>query len=205
MGGRQGERREQILQTLAEMLEAPEGEKITTAALAARLSVSEAALYRHFASKAQMFEGLIGFVEETLFTRINLITQQETSGLGQTQAVLQLLLGFAQRNRGMTRVLAGGALVHEHERLRVRVNQIHDRLETTLRQALRVAVSGAELPVDLDINAAAALLLAYVEGRWQQFARSGFKREPTAQWAGQWQVLATGLRLTSADSPTVAG
>ncbi len=197
MGGRQGERREQILQTLAEMLEAPEGEKITTAALAARLAVSEAALYRHFASKAQMFEGLIGFVEETLFTRINVIVQQDQSGLHQAAAIVQLLLGFAQRNRGMTRVLAGHALVHEHERLRTRVNQIHDRLEATLRQCVRLAITAGELPTELDSNAAAALLLAWVEGRWQQFSRSQFRREPTANWDMQWQVLLTGLRLAT--------
>jgi TetR/AcrR family transcriptional regulator len=197
MGGRQGERREQILQALAEMLEAPAGEKVTTAALAAKLDVSEAALYRHFASKAQMFEGLIGFVEETLFTRINVITQQEPDGLRQAQQVLQLLLGFAQRNRGMTRVLAGDALVHEHERLRARVNQIHDRIEATLRQSLRLASSNQTLPPDLDAGAAAALLLAWVEGRWQQFARSGFKREPTEHWQKQWQLLAAGLQLAA--------
>jgi TetR/AcrR family transcriptional regulator len=201
MGGRQGERREQILQALAEMLEAPGGERITTAALAARLEVSEAALYRHFASKAQMFEGLIGFVEETLFTRINMIAQQETDGLLQVQQIVQLLLGFAHRNRGMTRVLAGDALVHEHERLRARVNQIHDRIETTLRQSLRLAVSAQLLPVDLEVNAAAALLLAWVEGRWQQFARSGFRRDPTEHWQTQWQLMAAGLRLAS---PTTA-
>lgn len=197
MGGRQGERREQILQALAEMLEAPGGERITTAALAARLEVSEAALYRHFASKAQMFEGLIGFVEETLFSRINLITQQEADGLRQAQQVVQLLLGFAHRNRGMTRVLAGDALVHEHERLRARVNQIHDRIEATLRQSLRLAVSAHGLPADLDTAAAAALLLAWVEGRWQQFARSGFRRDPTEHWQLQWQLLSAGLRLAT--------
>jgi TetR/AcrR family transcriptional regulator len=114
--------------------------------------------------------------------------------------VIQLLLGFAQRNRGMTRVLAGDALVHEHERLRARVNQIHDRIETTLRQSLRVAVGGNELPVDLDTNSAAGLLLSWVEGRWQQFARSGFRRDPTTQWSVQWSVLATGLRLAPAEA-----
>ncbi|MDE3011107.1 MAG: nucleoid occlusion factor SlmA [Pseudomonadota bacterium] len=195
MGGRQGERREQILQALAEMLEAPGGEKVTTAALAARLEVSEAALYRHFASKAQMFEGLIGFVEETLFTRINLIAQQEPDGLLQVHQVIQLLLGFAHRNRGMTRVLAGDALVHEHERLRARVNQIHDRIEATLRQSLRLAVGAHGLPGDLDVAAAAALLLAWVEGRWQQFARSGFRRDPTEHWQTQWQLLCAGLKM----------
>lgn len=195
MGGKQGERREQILQALAEMLEAPTSGKITTAALAARLQVSEAALYRHFASKAQMFEGLLGFIEETLFTRINLITQQEGGGLAQVEGIVQLLLVFAQRNRGMTRVLAGEALVHEHERLTARVNQIHDRIESTLRQCLRLAASGSEVPAGLDTTAAAHLVLAWVEGRWQQFARSDFRREPTLHWAEHWKVLATGLRL----------
>lgn len=197
MGGRQGERREQILQTLAEMLEAPSAEKITTANLAARLAVSEAALYRHFASKAQMFEGLITFIEETLFSRINLICQQEPSGIAQVAAVVQLLLMFAQRNRGMTRVLAGDALVHEHERLRARVNQIHDRLEATLRQSLRLAGTEQDLPSGHDPAVAAALLIAWVEGRWQQFTRSGFRREPIAHWESQWNILVTGLRLAT--------
>lgn len=197
MGGKQGERREQILQALAEMLESPEGEKITTAALAARIGVSEAALYRHFASKAQMFEGLLAFIEETLFTRINLIVQQDDNGLAQITATIQLLLAFAQRNRGMTRVLTGDALVHEHERLRVRVNQIHDRLETTLRQSLRLAISDAELPASHDSAASAALLLAWVEGRWRQFVRSGFKRDPVAQWNMHWQTIEAGIKQTA--------
>lgn len=178
MAGKSGERKNQILQTLAEMLERPQAEKITTAALAAKLDVSEAALYRHFASKAQMFEGLIEFIEQTLFSRINKITAEEAEGLRQLDAILALLLGFAQKNPGMTRVLIGDALVNENERLQTRINQLHDRIEATLRQALRVAVTQQEGPTELDANARANLLLAFVVGRWHQFAKSGFKRSP---------------------------
>ena len=137
--GKRGDRKLQILQTLARMLEQPAAEKITTASLAANLEVSEAALYRHFASKAQMFEGLIEFIEETLFGLINKITTEEKSGLKQLESVTAMLLGFAQKNRGMTRVLIGDALVHENERLQHRINQLHDRVEATLKQALRFA------------------------------------------------------------------
>jgi TetR/AcrR family transcriptional regulator len=178
MAGKSGERKNQILQTLAEMLEKPQAEKITTAALAARLDVSEAALYRHFASKAQMFEGLIEFIEQTLFGLINKITSEEPDGLRQLDAILSLLLGFAQKNPGMTRVLIGDALVHENERLQTRINQLHDRIEATLRQALRIAVTQQEAPAELDTNAMANLLLAFAVGRWHQFAKSGFKRSP---------------------------
>ena len=134
-----GERKLQILQTVAEMLEQPKGEKITTAALAARLDLSEAALYRHFASKAQMFEGLIEFIEQTVFGLVNKIATEEQDGLKQVEGILALLLGFAQKNRGMTRVLIGDALVNEDERLQQRINQFLDRIETTLKQALRIA------------------------------------------------------------------
>mgnify|MGYP001599004174 FL=1 len=178
MAGKSGERKNQILQVLAEMLEKPQAEKITTAALAAKLDVSEAALYRHFASKAQMFEGLIEFIEQTLFSLINKITSEETDGLRQLDATISLLLGFAQKNPGMTRVLIGDALVHENERLQTRINQLHDRIEATLRQALRIAVTQQEAPAELDANATANLLLAFVVGRWHQFAKSGFKRSP---------------------------
>ena len=136
-----GERKLQILQTVAEMLEQPKSEKITTAALAAKLDISEAALYRHFASKAQMFEGLIEFIEQTIFGLVTKITVEESSGMKQAEAVLALLLGFAQKNRGMTRVLIGDALVNEDERLQQRINQFLDRIETTLKQSLRIAVS----------------------------------------------------------------
>lgn len=173
-----GERKERILQALAEMLERPQPERITTAALAARLDVSEAALYRHFASKAQMFEGLIDFIERTLFGFVNRITLEETDGLRQIEAILTLCLGFAAKNPGMTRVLIGDALVHENERLQARINRLLDRLEATLRQCLRVAAAQGSQGAEQDAAAAANLLLAYILGRWQMFAKSGFERSP---------------------------
>ncbi len=189
MAAKPGERKLQILQVLAQMLEAPQGEKITTAALAARLDVSEAALYRHFASKAQMFEGLIEFIEQTLFGLINKITVEERSGVKQAEAILSLLLGFAQMNRGMTRVLIGDALVHENDRLQTRINQLHDRLESTLKQSLRIAVSQNEIPAEAETAAQANVLMCYVVGRWHQFAKSGFKRDPKEFWSVQWPRL----------------
>ncbi len=145
MASKPGERKLQILQTVAQMLEQPKGEKITTAALAARLELSEAALYRHFASKAQMFEGLIEFIEQTVFGLINKITQEEKSGVNQVEEIVSLLLGFAQKNRGMTRVLIGDALVNEDERLQQRINQLLDRIEATLKQSLRMAATQGEM------------------------------------------------------------
>lgn len=174
-----GARRLQILQTLASMLEDPRGEKVTTAALAAKLDVSEAALYRHFASKAQMFEGLIEFIETTMFGLINDISGKENSGLRQTRRIVQMLLEFAQTNRGMTRVLIGDALVNENDRLQDRMNQMLERIEASLRQSLRVAVSQGEMQADLDTGARAALAIAYVLGRWHRFAKSGFRKQPT--------------------------
>lgn len=185
MAAKPGERKLQILQTLAEMLQQPRGEKITTAALAARLGVSEAALYRHFASKAQMFEGLIEFIEQTLFGLINKITGEEQSGVQQAEAIVALLLGFAQKNPGMTRVLIGDALVNEDERLQNRVNQLHDRLEATLRQSLKIAVGQDELPAEVDSAVQGNKLFCLVVGRWHQFAKSGFRRPPMAQWEEQ--------------------
>jgi TetR/AcrR family transcriptional regulator len=189
MAAKTGERKLQILQTLAQMLEKPSAEKITTAALAAKLDVSEAALYRHFASKAQMFEGLIAFIEETIFGLVTKISGEHTSGLAQTEAVLSMLLGFAKKNQGMTRVLIGDALVNENERLQLRINQLHDRLEATLKQSLRFAVTQKEIPEDVDAAAHANLLLSYVVGRWHQYAKSGFKRDPMEFWAAQWKQL----------------
>jgi TetR/AcrR family transcriptional regulator len=174
-----GARRLQILQTLASMLEDPRGEKVTTAALAAKLEVSEAALYRHFASKAQMFEGLIEFIETSIFGLINDISSMEQSGRRQTRRIVQMLLEFAQTNRGMTRVLIGDALVNENDRLQDRMNQLLDRIEASLRQSLRVSVTQGEMPADLDTGARAALALAYVVGRWHRFAKSGFRKQPT--------------------------
>ena len=182
-----GERKAQILQTLAGMLEDPKGERITTALLAARLDVSEAALYRHFASKAQMFEGLIEFIEQTLFTLVNKIQTEEKDALKQVEATVTTLLGFSQKNPGMTRVLIGDALVNEDERLQARMNQLYDRIEAALRQALRIAQAGGDWPGDP--NAEANVLLAYVLGRWQLFAKSGFKRAPQEGWEAQRKFL----------------
>jgi len=184
-----GERKLQILQAVAGMLEQPKGEKITTAALAARLELSEAALYRHFASKAQMFEGLIEFIEQTVFGLINKITQEEKSGVKQIEATVAMLLNFAQKNSGMTRVLIGDALVNEDERLQQRVNQLLDRIEATLKQSLRMAATQGEMGAAVDVGAHANLLVCYVIGRWTQFAKSGFTREPMALWPAQLAIL----------------
>lgn len=189
MASKPGERRLQILQTLAGMLESPRGEKITTAALAARLECSEAALYRHFASKAQMYDGLIEFIEQSLFGVINRIAADENDGLRQVEATLGLLLNFAQKNRGMTRVLIGDALVHENDRLQQRINALLDKVEAALKQALRVAATQGGLAADADFAALANLLRCYVVGRWEQYARSGFSREPLAHWPQQWPML----------------
>jgi TetR/AcrR family transcriptional regulator len=184
-----GTRRLQILQTLASMLEDPRGEKVTTAALAAKLDVSEAALYRHFASKAQMFEGLIEFIETTIFGLINDISTKEHSGLRQARRIVQMLLEFAQTNRGMTRVLIGDALVNENDRLQDRMNQLLERIEASLRQSLRVSVSLGEMPGDADTGARAALAIAYVLGRWHRFAKSGFRKQPTEGLEVQLTIL----------------
>ena len=193
MSTKPGERKLQILQTLAGMLEVPRAEKITTAALAAKLDVSEAALYRHFASKAQMFEGLIEFVETTLFGLINKITTETNDGRSQAAQIVAMLLNFAERNPGMTRVLTGDALVNEDERLQARINQLHDRLEASLKQSLRLAdaasgQSGGGASA-IDAGAHANLLLCYVVGRWQLFAKSRFKRTPSEQWDAQRSLL----------------
>jgi TetR/AcrR family transcriptional regulator len=176
MATKPGERKQQILETLAKMLEAPKREKITTAALAAKLDVSEAALYRHFAGKAQMFEGLIEFIEQSLFGLINKITSEETDGLKQVRRILTVMLLFAEKNPGMTRVLIGDALVNEDDRLQTRINQLFDRVESTLKQSLRIAET--QSPRKLNPEAQANLLICFVTGRWQQFAKSGFKRKP---------------------------
>ncbi|MEZ0606386.1 nucleoid occlusion factor SlmA [Paraburkholderia sp. IW21] len=185
-----GERRVHILQTLATMLEAPKSEKITTAALAARLGVSEAALYRHFASKAQMFEGLIEFIEQTIFGLINQIADKESNGVLQARAIALMLLNFPAKNPGMTRVLTCEALVGEHERLTERVNQMLERVEASLKQCLRLAQMDANatdntnahaamtLPIGYDPAIRASLLLSYIIGRWHRYVRSGFARPP---------------------------
>ncbi|MDP2006647.1 MAG: nucleoid occlusion factor SlmA [Rubrivivax sp.] len=177
---RPGERRVQILQTLAGMLEQPGTERITTAALAARLEVSEAALYRHFASKAQMFEGLIDFIESSVFTLVNQITERESAGGAQAQKMVTVLLQFGEKNPGMTRVMVGDALVFEHERLVARMNQFFDRVESQLRISLRAAADAAGSPTPtVDAQALASALVSLVIGRLHRYARSGFKRLPT--------------------------
>ncbi|RFO95929.1 nucleoid occlusion factor SlmA [Rhodoferax lacus] len=179
-----GERRIQILQTLAAMLEQPAGERITTAALAARLDVSEAALYRHFASKAQMFEGLIEFIEQSVFTLANQIVEREQpegtgAGARQCAIIISMLVQFAERNPGMARVMVGDALVFENERLQQRMNQFFDKIEATFRQCLRAGADAASLTPTIDAQVRAAVLAAFVTGRLQRFVRSGFKRLPS--------------------------
>lgn len=175
---RPGERRLQILQTLAAMLEQPGAERVTTAALAARIGVSEAALYRHFASKAQMFEGLIDFVEQSIMGLIRQVTDREAEGPAQASRIVALLVQFAEKNPGMTRVMTGDALVHEHARLQDRVNLLFDKIEAQLRQSLR-GHEGATPTVDAQVTA--TLLVAFLMGRLQRYARSGFKRLPSEQ------------------------
>ena len=184
-----GDRKIQILQLIAQMLEAPKSEKITTAAIAAKLGVSEAALYRHFASKAQMFEGLIEFIEQTLFGIVNQITANETEGLAQAHAITGMLLNFAAKNVGMTRVLTGDALVNEDERLQARMTQLTDRIEASLKQALRIAITQEALPANSDVAAQANVIVCYVLGRWHQFARSGFKKNPADGFDKQWALI----------------
>ena len=173
-----GERKLQILQALAGMLESPIAEKVTTAALAAKLDVSEAALYRHFASKAQMYEGLIEFIETSIFTLVNKITQSEENGRRQALAVARMLLHFSEQNPGMTKVMIGDALVNEDERLQRRMNQFVDRVELALRQSWKLAATQGG-PAEEEAAARAALLMAFVIGRWHRFAKSGFQLKPT--------------------------
>jgi len=177
---RPGERRVQILETLATMLQEPGAERVTTAALAAKLDVSEAALYRHFASKAQMFEGLIEFIEQSVFTLVNQIVERESDPGVQAQRVLGVLLQFGEKNPGMTRVMVGDALVFENDRLTARMNQFFERIESQLRQSLRqrAEAAGSTTPT-VEANAEASALTAFAVGRLQRFARSGFKKSPT--------------------------
>jgi len=188
-----GERRVQILHTLASMLEQPGADRITTAALAAKLEVSEAALYRHFASKAQMFEGLIEFIEQSVFTLVNQIGERETNGLVQAQKILSVLLQFGEKNPGMTRVMVGDALVFENERLVSRMNLFFDRIESQLRQSLRLAAeaAGSSTPT-VDANAQASVLTGFAVGRLQRYARSGFKRVPTEHLDAALKLLVGG-------------
>ncbi|WP_372748252.1 nucleoid occlusion factor SlmA [Litorivivens sp.] len=182
-------RKQEILEALAHMLEANPGDRITTAKLAQAVGVSEAALYRHFPSKAKMFEGLIEFVEESIFSRVQVITTEDAEALSRCYKVLSLLLMFTERNPGITRILNGDALAGETARLRSRVQQFYDRLETHLKQILRDAEVQEGLRPMVTVSAAANLLLASAEGRICQYVRSEFRRKPTEHWDEQWQLL----------------
>ena len=186
-------RREQILQAFAHMLESRPGARITTAALAAEVGFSEAALYRHFPSKAKMIDGLIEFAEETIFSRVARIVDERPTAAERCSGVLWLLLKFCETNPGFARLFAGDALQGETERLRVRTRQFYDRIETELRQILREHAIRRDTVAPLSPNATANLLLACVEGRINQFVRSEFKLSPTQDWPEQWRTLATAL------------
>ena len=185
-----GERRIQILQAVASMLEQPGTERITTAALAAQLGVSEAALYRHFASKAQMFEGLIDFIEESIFSLINQVAEREPDAMSRVLKTTRILLQFAEKNPGMTRVMVGDALVFEHERLQERMNLFFDKLEAQWRQLLRQAGASSQTPT-VDAQIRASLLHAFVLGRLQRYARSGFKRLPSESLDASLSIMLT--------------
>ena len=193
-------RRLQILESLAAMLEASPGNRITTAALAKAVGVSEAALYRHFPSKSKMFEGLIEFIEETLFSRISLILTEDADAMRRCEKVLHLLLAFCERNPGITRILTGDALAGETERLRQRVVQLFERIETQLRQVLRDAELRDGLHFGLSVNATVNLMMVCAEGKIAQFVRSEFKSKPTEGWQDQWPYLVSGL-MREAVSP----
>jgi TetR/AcrR family transcriptional regulator len=193
MTRQKGQRKQEILETLATMLEQSPGARITTAALAEQVGVSEAALYRHFPSKTKMFEGLIEFIEDTLFTRIAIIIKEQQSALVQCERIVALLLGFAEKNPGITRLMTGDVLTGETERLRNRVGQLFDRLETQLKQILREAELREGKRTQIPVASAANLMMAAAEGRLIQFVRSEFKRVPTAGWQQQWQVLTHGV------------
>jgi TetR/AcrR family transcriptional regulator len=186
-------RRHQILEALARELETSPGERITTANLARAVGVSEAALYRHFPSKARMFEGLIEFIEDTVFGLVNRIIAEETRSPARCEKIISVLLGFSARNPGITRILVGDALVGETERLRVRIGQFYDRVETQLKQVLREGELSGEVQSGTPIAAAATLLVAVAAGRMNHFVRSGFKRDPLEQWDQQWPLLAAGM------------
>ncbi|WP_163933820.1 nucleoid occlusion factor SlmA [Paraferrimonas sp. SM1919] len=186
-------RREHILQALAHMLEVNPGQKITTAKLASEVGVSEAALYRHFPSKARMFEGLIDFIEESILSRLNLIMQEEKETLPRIHAVLQLVLIFAERNPGISRILSGDALLGENERLRTQINHLFAKIETTLKQILRERSLREDKSFSVDEGIIANLLVAFAEGKISQFVRSEFKVKPSQNLAQQWQLIQSQL------------
>jgi len=189
MSVKTGERKHQILQTLAEMLEQPRAARITTAALAAKMQLSEAALYRHFASKAQMFEGLFEFIETTIFTLVNQIVANEPKGIEQARKIAVMLMTFAERNKGMTRVLCGDALVTEDERLQGRVTQITDRIDAVFKQSLRQALTSGEIKPTTEITPLSAALTHLVLGSWLRFAQSGWQAAPSTHMYAQLKLL----------------
>lgn len=201
MPPRKSQRRQQILEALAQMLEANPGNRITTAGLAKQVGVSEAALYRHFPSKSKMFEGLIEFIEETLFSRVKLILNEEPNAAVRCEKMLLLLLAFTERNPGITRILTGDALAGETERLHLRVAQLFDRFETQLKQVIREAEMREGLRPAIALPAAANLLMAAAEGRISQYVRSGFKRSPTEDWKAQWDLLMSGFFKPAVTQP----
>ena len=201
MPPKKSQRRQQILEALAQMLEANPCDRITTAGLAKQVGVSEAALYRHFPSKSKMFEGLIEFIEETLFTRVGIILNEETTAAKRCEKMLLLLLAFSERNPGITRILTGDALTGETERLHLRVAQLYDRFETQLKQVIREAEVREGLRPTIPLAAAANLLLSAAEGRIQQYVRSGFKRPPTSEWQQQWQLMLQGFFKEAVSQP----
>lgn len=186
-------RRQQILEALAHELETSPGERITTAGLARAVGVSEAALYRHFPSKAKMFEGLIEFLEETVFGLVSRILNDERDATARCEKIMAVLLGFSARNPGITRILVGDALVGETERLRLRIGQFYDRIEIQLKQVLREGELAGRLANGAPVAAIANLLVATAHGRMAQYVRSGFKRPPTELWEQQWPLLARGI------------
>jgi len=204
MPPRKSQRRQQILEALAQMLEASPGNRITTAGLARQVGVSEAALYRHFPSKSKMFEGLIEFIEDTLFSRVSIILGEEPTAEKRCEKMLMLLLVFAERNPGLTRILTGDALSGETERLHQRVAQLFDRFETQLKQVIREAELREGLRPSIALPAAANLLMAAAEGRISQYVRSGFQRPPTAEWSKQWELLMGGF-FRAAITPALSG
>jgi TetR/AcrR family transcriptional regulator len=182
-------RKEQILQCLASMLETNPGQKITTAKLAAEVGVSEAALYRHFPSKARMFEGLIGFVDDSVMGNINLIMEKEKAAITRCHHIMNLILVFAERNPGICRILCGDALMGEQERLRTQTIQLFERIETQLKQVLREAKLREGKTFKLEEGLLANMLLAFVDGKISQFVRSDFKRPPSEGFKQQWEMI----------------
>lgn len=190
---KKGQRRDEILQALARMLETNTDGRVTTAALAEEVGISEAALYRHFGSKGQMFEALIEFIEESLFSRVNRILESDDAPDEQCEQILRLWLGFAAKNPGLARLMLGESIQGESDSLKARVNQLMERLETQLKQLLKQARVQSRLSADTDALAGANLLVAVVHGRINQYSRSNFRNDPTDQWAAQWAIIQAGL------------